>query len=144
MKYNDTNTISSSQIRGSDVECWFLWLECSDMSSVMLFGSCIEGAVLRDKYVCLCHLSWNVFLVNERMINRVFQVRWGGQRESGYWDAGVAVALGHRLRFFLLHLWGGASEFDWRSSSSTGHSSRWHCALFESTNTNTFKLCSGL
>lgn len=23
------------------------------MSSVMLFGSCIEGAVLRDKYVCL-------------------------------------------------------------------------------------------
>lgn len=30
---------------------------CSDLTSVVLFGSCIEGVVLRDKWVNLCHTA---------------------------------------------------------------------------------------
>lgn len=62
MSHSITNTESICQ-RWCNVSCFFLWPECSDMSSVVLFGACIEGAVLRDKYVFMvCYLSWNVFV----------------------------------------------------------------------------------
>lgn len=54
------------------------------------------------------------------------QVRWRSEQEPGGGDPVLALALGHRHRLLLLHLWGRAAEPHRGPPPAAGHSQGQH------------------
>lgn len=122
--------------------CFFLTSLYLDISSVVLFGSCIEGVILRDKWVILYHISvycwsthffffvsrdvtvkmrYNVAVKPFHSVSICLQI-WGcSEKEPGGGDAVLAVTVGDCHRLFLLHSRSWTAVPYWGSAAAAGH-----------------------
>lgn len=113
------------------------------MSSVVLFGACIEGVVLRDKWVhpwfrdtnspviTGCIIPWIIsasMTESHATFSDLLKVWRRSPWQLGDWHISLAITMGNCDWLLLFHMRGGAAKFDRSSSSPAGHRQGQHRA----------------